>query len=92
MPGSSAATFPQRDPGLLCIVHLFSASDCKHIKLWATYTERLATLQHLSHLEQETPPMVCGHGGDAAQAPPNTMRAFRAAMDGGVRCLEVSAP
>ena len=33
--------------------------------------------------------MVCGHGGDAAQAPPNTMRAFRAAVDGGVRCLEV---
>ena len=40
--------------------------------------------------EQETPPMVCGHGGDAAQAPPNTMRAFHAAVDGGVRCLEVN--
>ncbi len=33
--------------------------------------------------------MVCAHGGDNAQAPPNTMRAFRAAVDGGVRCLEV---
>ncbi len=36
--------------------------------------------------------MVCGHGGDAAQAPPNTMRAFRAAVDSGVRCLEVPRP
>ena len=33
--------------------------------------------------------MVCAHGGDAAQAPPNTMRAFRAAVAGGVRCVEV---
>lgn len=33
--------------------------------------------------------MVCAHGGDAAQAPPNTMRAFRAAIDGGHRCIEV---
>ena len=33
--------------------------------------------------------MVCAHGGDAALAPPATMRAFQAAIQGGFRCVEV---
>jgi hypothetical protein len=37
-----------------------------------------------------TPPVVCAHGGDAASdAPPNTSRAFQAAIDAGSRCAEV---
>jgi glycerophosphoryl diester phosphodiesterase len=35
------------------------------------------------------PPLVCAHGGDAAAAPPNTLRAFQAALDGGADCVEV---
>ncbi|GAB4815609.1 hypothetical protein N2152v2_008065 [Parachlorella kessleri] len=34
-------------------------------------------------------PLVCAHGGDAAAAPPNTAAAFQAAIDAGVRCVEV---
>ena len=51
-------------------------------------TQIVAAMLSRTH-PQEAPPMVCAHGGDNAQAPPNTMRAFRAAIDGGVRCLEV---
>ena len=38
---------------------------------------------------QTRPPMVCAHGGDSAQAPPNTAAAFRAAIDAGADCVEV---
>ena len=40
---------------------------------------------------QELPPLICAHGGDAAGAgaPPNTIRAFQAAVKNGFRCVEV---
>lgn len=36
-------------------------------------------------------PAVCAHGGDASETPPNTARAFQAAAEAGVRCVEVDA-
>ena len=41
--------------------------------------------------EKPSVPVVCAHGGDASAAPPNTARAFQAAADAGVRCVEVDA-
>lgn len=35
------------------------------------------------------PPLVCAHGGDAAAAPPNTLEALQAALDGGATCVEL---
>ncbi|WZN67394.1 glycerophosphodiester phosphodiesterase [Chloropicon roscoffensis] len=35
------------------------------------------------------PPVVCAHGGDSTNHPPNTMEAFRAALAGGAGCAEV---
>jgi len=37
------------------------------------------------------PPLVCAHAGDTSQAPPNTMAAFRLALDMHVDCIEVDA-
>ncbi|XP_047087838.1 glycerophosphodiester phosphodiesterase GDPD4-like isoform X1 [Lolium rigidum] len=36
-----------------------------------------------------SPPMVCAHGGDSANAFPNSMDAFRMALDARVDCVEV---
>lgn len=35
------------------------------------------------------PPLICAHGGDPNVAPPNTLEAFQAALDGGATCVEV---
>lgn len=34
-------------------------------------------------------PLVCAHGGDTTNAPPNTMDAFKAALAAGVDCVEI---
>ncbi|CAL4994252.1 unnamed protein product [Urochloa decumbens] len=36
-----------------------------------------------------SPPMVCAHGGDSTNAFPNSMEAFRMALDARVDCVEV---
>ncbi|RCV37700.1 hypothetical protein SETIT_8G083900v2 [Setaria italica] len=36
-----------------------------------------------------SPPMVCAHGGDSTNAFPNSMEAFRMALDARVDCMEV---
>lgn len=41
---------------------------------------------------QSRPPLVCAHGGDVAAAPPNTARAFAAAIEAGADCVEVCGP
>jgi glycerophosphoryl diester phosphodiesterase len=35
--------------------------------------------------------MVCAHGGDPTVAAPNSLRALKAAIDGGFPCLEIDA-
>ncbi|XP_078156134.1 PLC-like phosphodiesterases superfamily protein [Carex rostrata] len=37
----------------------------------------------------EKPPLVCAHGGDSSKAAPNTMEAFRIALQSRVDCIEV---
>ncbi|KAJ4766419.1 Glycerophosphodiester phosphodiesterase [Rhynchospora pubera] len=37
----------------------------------------------------EKPPLVCAHGGDSSKAFPNTMEAFRIALQSHVDCVEV---
>ncbi|KAL3689223.1 hypothetical protein R1sor_015532 [Riccia sorocarpa] len=39
----------------------------------------------------EKPPLVCAHGGDASNAPPNTLAAYQLALDAGVDCVEIDA-
>ena len=36
-------------------------------------------------------PLVCAHGGDTARHAPNTLAAFRSAIEAGARCVEVDA-
>lgn len=35
------------------------------------------------------PPLVCAHGGDTTNAFPNTIAAYRAALQSGVDCIEI---
>ncbi|XP_026662041.2 glycerophosphodiester phosphodiesterase GDPD4 isoform X2 [Phoenix dactylifera] len=35
------------------------------------------------------PPLVCAHGGDSSKAAPNTMEAYRIALDSRVDCVEI---
>lgn len=35
------------------------------------------------------PPLVCAHGGDSTKAFPNTMDAYRIALDSQVDCIEI---
>nr|XP_010912674.1 glycerophosphodiester phosphodiesterase GDPD4 isoform X4 [Elaeis guineensis] len=35
------------------------------------------------------PPLVCAHGGDSSKAAPNTMEAYRIALDARVDCMEI---
>ncbi|KAJ7552350.1 hypothetical protein O6H91_06G051600 [Diphasiastrum complanatum] len=35
------------------------------------------------------PPLVCAHGGDSSRAPPNTLLAYKLALDAKVDCIEV---
>nr|XP_018683377.1 PREDICTED: glycerophosphodiester phosphodiesterase GDPD4 isoform X2 [Musa acuminata subsp. malaccensis] len=37
----------------------------------------------------ESPPLVCAHGGDSSKAVPNTMDAYRVAIDSRVDCIEI---
>ncbi|WOL01577.1 glycerophosphodiester phosphodiesterase GDPD4 isoform X3 [Canna indica] len=37
----------------------------------------------------ESPPLVCAHGGDSSKAIPNTMDAYRIAIDSHVDCIEI---
>ncbi|ERM99731.1 hypothetical protein AMTRI_Chr11g101930 [Amborella trichopoda] len=37
----------------------------------------------------ENPPLVCAHGGDSSKAFPNTMEAYRIALDSQVDCIEI---
>ncbi|XP_020253037.1 glycerophosphodiester phosphodiesterase GDPD4 isoform X2 [Asparagus officinalis] len=37
----------------------------------------------------ENPPLVCAHGGDSSKAAPNTMDAYRIAIDSHVDCIEI---
>ncbi|KAM0940773.1 putative glycerophosphodiester phosphodiesterase [Dioscorea sansibarensis] len=37
----------------------------------------------------ENPPLVCAHGGDSSKAFPNTMDAYRFAIDSHVDCIEI---
>jgi len=41
--------------------------------------------------QKSRPPMVCAHGGDSSDAPPNTADSFRAAIDAGADCVEIDA-
>ncbi len=34
-------------------------------------------------------PLICAHGGDIEKAPPNTLSAFEAALQGGADCVEI---
>lgn len=38
---------------------------------------------------QTRPPLVCAHGGDSSDAPPNSADAFQAALRAGVDCVEI---
>ena len=38
---------------------------------------------------QTRPPLVCAHGGDSSDAPPNSADAFGAALQAGVDCVEI---
>ncbi|XP_024535025.1 glycerophosphodiester phosphodiesterase GDPD4-like isoform X2 [Selaginella moellendorffii] len=39
----------------------------------------------------EKPPLVCAHGGDTSRAPPNTLVAYKLALDAGVDCMEIDS-
>ncbi|GIL69745.1 hypothetical protein Vretimale_10238 [Volvox reticuliferus] len=57
----------------------------------AKESEALLAPPSQSFCRRTRPPMVCAHGGDTTHAPPNTVSAFQASLDGGADCVEVDA-
>ncbi|PKA57160.1 hypothetical protein AXF42_Ash002464 [Apostasia shenzhenica] len=55
-----------------------------HFRLRRLYQMRLWKCGWL-----ESPPLVCAHGGDSSRAAPNTMEAYRIALDSHVDCIEI---
>lgn len=41
--------------------------------------------------KQDHPPLICAHGGDTTQHPPNTAAAYKAALKAGADCMEIDA-
>ncbi|KAL6782220.1 hypothetical protein ACKKBG_A05980 [Auxenochlorella protothecoides x Auxenochlorella symbiontica] len=90
-PSSSLTTYLWTAGAIFALVtyFLYRTLSNADVKEATVELEKLYSRPSPEYCLRKTPPLVCGHGGDSSDAPPNSARAFQTALQDNVPCMEV---